>query len=68
MVDRAFFFPPASVVLSDVLKVIDGKLKRQELSKLPYLMFITVVKDTLQAQVAGSIRGGKLQYRTIGIV
>jgi len=63
-----FFFPPASVVLSAVLKVIDGKLKRQELSKLPYLMFITVVKDTLQAQVAGSIRGGKLQYRTIGIV
>jgi hypothetical protein len=63
-----FFSPPDSVVLSAVLKVIDGKLQRQELSKLPYLMFITVVKDTLQAQVAGSIRGGKLQYRTIGIV
>jgi hypothetical protein len=63
-----FFFPPASAVLSAVLGVLDDKLERAELSKLPYLMFITAVKDALHAQVAGSIRGGKLQYRTSGIV
>jgi hypothetical protein len=64
-----FFFPPASAVLSAVMGVIDDKLANtDELNKLPYLVFMTAVKDTLQAQVAESIRGGKLQYRTIGIV
>jgi hypothetical protein len=52
-----FFFPQASAVLSAVLGVIDGKLERLELTKLPYLMCMNAVKDTLQAQVAGSIRG-----------
>jgi hypothetical protein len=63
-----FFFPPASAVLSAVLGVIDAKLATTELRKLPYLVFMTTVKDHLQAQVVRSTRGGKLQYRTIGIV
>jgi hypothetical protein len=55
-----FFFPHSSVVLAAVLGAIDVKLANPELNKLPYLVFMTIVKDTLQAQVAESIRGGML--------